>query len=304
MKGSIVVFAYSEVGYSCLKLLLDQGRHVAALFTHEDDSGETQWFRSCAALARERGVPVYTMPPKDPEMERIVAEIRPDLILSLYYRNMIPMRVLDHARLGAFNLHGGLLPRYRGRAPLNWAIIHGETETGITLHVMVKEADAGEIVDAEAVSIGPEDTAGEVALRVAPAAVKLITRQIDGLLAGTAPRIKQDESKATYFGARKPEDGRIYWTQSAAQIFNLIRAVAPPFPGAFTELKGRRLMVWKAKVAEGRGQPGEVLSLAPFRVAAGAGALDLLEFGFEGEAMDQASGQVLAGLKPGDRLGA
>ena len=303
MSKRIVVFAYSEAGYSCLKLLLDQGRDVAALFTHEDDSGETQWFRSCAGLARAHGVPVYTMPPKDPEMERIVAEIRPDLILSLYYRQMIPMRVLDHARLGAFNLHGGLLPRYRGRAPLNWAIINGETETGVTLHVMVKAADAGDIVDAEAVPIGPEETAGEVAPRVAEGAVRLIARQIDGLLAGAAPRIRQDETQASYFGARKPEDGRIDWTQSARAIFNLVRAVAPPFPGAFTQLRGRRVMVWKARPVPGKGRPGEVLSLSPLVVAAGEGALELIDFGFEGGAGKGADKSVLAVLRAGENLG-
>jgi len=304
MSQRIVIFGYSEVGYSCLKLLLDQGRDIAALFTHEDDSGETQWFRSCAGLARERGVPVYTLGPKDPEMERIIADIKPDLILSLYYRNMIPMRVLDHARLGAFNMHGGLLPKYRGRAPLNWAIINGESETGITLHVMVREADAGDLVDAEAVPIGPEETAGDVAPRVAEGAVRLIARQIDGLLSGTAPRIKQDETQATYFRARKPEDGRIDWTQSAQAIFNLIRAVAPPFPGAFTQVNGRRLMVWKARVVAGRGEPGDVLSLHPLMIATGEGALELIYFGFEGEAKTGASQAVLSVLKPGQRVGA
>jgi len=308
MNGSICVFAYSEVGYGCLKLLLEQKRDVAALFTHEDEAQETQWFRSCAKLAREHHVPVYTMEPKDPEMERVVADLRPDLILSLYYRKMIPMRVLDHAKLGAFNLHGGLLPKYRGRAPLNWAIINGETETGVTLHVMVAKADAGEIIDREAVAIGPEETAGEVALRVASGAVRLIARQIDGLLAGTAPRIRQDESQATYFGARTAQDGEIQWAQSAGQIFNLIRAVAPPFPGAFTSLKNNRLMVWKARIAhisvkEGNGFPGKILSLSPFIVAAGEGAVELIHFGFAGEKENEPSQRAVSLCKAGDMLG-
>lgn len=303
-KQGIVVFAYSEVGHACLEALIARGEKVQALFTHEDAPDERQWFRSCAALARAHGIPVYTQEPKDGDtVERLVRALAPDLIFSFYYRKMIPERILKLARLGAYNMHGSLLPRYRGRAPLNWAIIHGESETGVTLHVMVKEADAGDVIDMEAVAIGPDETAGEVAARIPAAAVRLILRQIDGLKAGTAPRHVQDVSQATYFGIRKPEDGRIDWRQSARQVFNLIRAVAPPFPGAFTQAAGRRLMVWQARVAEGRGRPGEVLSLSPLRIAAGEGAVELLHFGFEGEPEAQASEAVLALLHKGDILG-
>ncbi|MCE9650777.1 MAG: formyltransferase [Parvibaculum sp.] len=304
MAGGIVVFAYSEVGHACLELLLNRGEKVAALFTHEDDAGERQWFQSCSALAEDHGIPVFTVEPRDgDEVERIVADLAPDLILSFYYRKMIPERILKLARLGAFNMHGSLLPRYRGRAPLNWAIINGERETGVTLHVMVKAADAGDIIDREAVPIGPEETAGEVAKRIPAAAVAIVARQIEALKTGTAPREKQDESKVTYFGIRKPEDGRIDWSQPARRVADLVRAVTAPFPGAFTTLRGRPLMVWRVRVAAGEGRPGEVLSLAPLLVACGSGAVELVHFGFAGEGEAEASHAVRAALVRGDMLG-
>lgn len=305
MAGGIVVFAYSEVGHACLKLLLDRGEHIAALFTHEDDAGERQWFSSCAHLAREHGVPVYTVEPRDgDEVERVIAGIAPDLILSFYYRKMIPENILGLARLGAFNMHGSLLPRYRGRAPLNWAIIHGESETGVTLHVMVKAADAGDMIDWEVVPIGPEETAGEVAMRIPAAAVAVVARQIDALKTGHAPRHKQDEGRVTYYGIRKPKDGLIDWNRTPRQVVDLVRAVTLPFPGAFTFAAGRKIMVWRASVAAGHGQAGEILSCEPLTVATNEGAVALLHFGFEGESESGPSRAVLSTLKPGMILGA
>jgi methionyl-tRNA formyltransferase len=305
MAGGLVVFAYSEVGHACLKLLLERGEAVKALFTHADDAGERQWFSSCAHLARAHGVPVYTVEPRDgDEVERIIAGIAPDLIFSFYYRKMIPERILDLARLGAYNMHGSLLPRYRGRAPLNWAIIHGERETGVTLHVMVKAADAGDMIDWQTVAIGPEDTAGEVAKRIPAAAVAIVARQIEALKAGTAPRHKQDESKVSYFGIRRPEDGCIDWSQSTRQVADFVRALTVPFPGAFTMLRDRKLMVWRLAIAEGFGVPGEVISMAPLLVATRDGAVELLHFGFEGEGETEASADALACLSRGMVLGA
>jgi methionyl-tRNA formyltransferase len=193
---------------------------------------------------------------------------------------MISAKILGLAPLGAFNLHGSLLPKYRGRAPINWAVLHGEPRIGMTLHRMVRAPDAGAIVDQEGVGIGPRDTAEQAFRKVLPCARHVLERQIDALLAGTAKETPQDDSQATYFGGRKPEDGRIAWTQTSRQIFNLIRAVTDPYPGAFTDLGPARLMVWWAEpdspATRGRrGRPGEILSLAPLVVATGDGALEL-----------------------------
>jgi methionyl-tRNA formyltransferase len=300
--SGIVLFGYSDVGYVCLDLLLAKGHDVRLVVTHEDDPGEAKWFRSVAQRARAAGVETLTTEIKDgPAIEERITAIAPDLILSCYYRRMIPSRILGLARRGAVNMHGSLLPRYRGRAPVNWAVLNGEKEVGVTLHHMVKRADAGDIVDAEAVPVGPEETAYEAMTKVVEAARLVLARQIDGLLAGTAPRAVQDESKATYFGGRKPEDGRIDWNWPAARIVNLVRAVAEPFPGAFSDAGGRRLFVWRARAVGGAGTPGTVLSDGPQPVvAAGEGAVELLRWSFD----DGPRIEIGAlGLAAGSRIG-
>lgn len=288
----ILFFGYSEVGFECLSLLLGRGDNVVALITHEDNPHEKIWFKTPAAAAREKGIPIHTPATVNtPEWIERIAALRPDLILSVYYRNMIGSKILPLAPLGAFNVHGSLLPKYRGRAPINWAILHGEPRIGMTLHRMVKSADAGAIVDREAVDIGPRDTAEQAFRKVLPCARAVLTRQIDALLAGTAKETPQDESQANYFGGRRPEDGRIDWRQTSAQIFNLVRAVTDPYPGAFSDVpagsNSSRLMVWWAETdspaARGRrGKPGEVLSVDPLVVASGDGALELTRIEWRG----------------------
>ena len=213
--------------------------------------------------------------------------MRPDLILSVYYRSMISTKILGLARLGAFNMHGSLLPRYRGRAPINWAVLNGEPRIGMTLHRMVREPDAGAIVDQEGVDIGPRDTAEQAFRKVLPCARRVLARQIDALLAGTVNETPQDEAQATYFGGRTPEDGRIVWSHSSRQIFNLIRAVTDPYPGAFADVGSVRLMVWGAEpespATHGcRGAPGEILALAPLVIATGDGALEVTKIEWRG----------------------
>ncbi len=306
----ILFFGYSEVGYACLSLLLERGDQVVALITHEDNPDEKIWFKTPAVAAREKQIPVFTPDSVNtPEWREKIAALAPDLILSVYYRHMIGTKILALPRLGAWNMHGSLLPRYRGRAPINWAVLHGEPRIGMTLHRMVKSADAGAVVDQEGVAIGPRDTAEQAFRKVLPCARVVLARQIDALLAGTVREAPQDESQVTYFGGRKPEDGRIVWTHTSRQIFNLIRAVTDPYPGAFVDVGGARLMVWWAEPesaaalhfvgpplvgAPGQGMatsasptgkrftPGEVLSLNPMVVATGDGALELTKTDWRG----------------------
>jgi methionyl-tRNA formyltransferase len=237
---SAVVFAYSEVGFRCLRALLEAGVDVRCVFTHEDSQSERAWFGSVARLASERGVEVTASSPQHENAMRRVSELAPQYLLSFYYRSMLEERLLACARWAALNMHGSLLPKYRGRAPVNWAILRGETETGATLHHMVRKPDAGPIVAQERVAIGIDDTALTVSLAVAEAAARLLTRWLPRLAEGPPSGEPQDLARGSYFGGRSPEDGRIDWSQPAAVIHNLIRAVAPPFPGAFTELEGRR----------------------------------------------------------------
>lgn len=278
IKPRILFFGYSQVGYECLSLLLARGDNVVALVTHVDDPGEKLWFKTPAVAAREAGLPVFTPETvNNLEWNEKIAALRPDLILSVYYRHMIGPRIRGLARLGAWNMHGSLLPKYRGRAPINWAILNGESRIGMTLHRMEKSADTGAIVDQEGVDIGPRDTAEEAFRKVLPCACRILERQIDALLTGSARETPQDDSQATYFTGRKPEDGRIAWTLTTAQIFNLIRAVTDPYPGAFTDVGSARLMVWWAEPAPrpAGAEPGEILSLKPLVVATADGALAL-----------------------------
>lgn len=303
-KPGILVFAYHDVGYECLDALIQNDEYIVAVITHKNNPEEEIWFRSVEDLAEEYDIPVYTPESVNTEewIERIGA-MEPDLILSFYYRNMIDEDILSLPRLGAFNLHGSLLPKYRGRVPINWAIINGEETTGVTLHHMVKRADAGDIVDQEPVAIGPDDTARDVFAKCVAAARLVIERQIDGLTAGTAPRRKQDESQATKFSGRTPEDGRIDWKQSNRSIYNLIRAVTHPYPGAFTEIDGKRLFIWQAKpVTEGEGKPGTVLSSDPLRIACGSGSLEISLLQWERRTEEEVSDRT-HGLMAGEVLG-
>lgn len=299
---AIVLFAYQDVGYVCLEELLARGANVRALFTHADDPDENRWFRSVAALAQQHGIPVHTPASLNtPHWVEQLRALRPDLILSCYYRQMIGKDILALAPLGAFNMHGSLLPKYRGRAPVNWALLHGEHETGVTLHHMVARADAGDIVDQQAVAISATDTARDLYPRITAAARQVLARQLDNLLRGSAPRRPQDESQASYFGGRRPEDGRIDWQQSATRIFNLIRAVTHPYPGAFTTYNSRRLYIWWAMACDGvSGAPGEVVAVAPLRIASGSGGLEVRTWQWEGAA-ECAANDASHGLPLGAR---
>lgn len=282
----ILFFGYSEVGFACLELLLERGDNVIGLITHEDHPDEKIWFKTPAMSAQEKGIPVFTPDSVNtPEWREKIAAMKPDLILSVYYRHMIGTLILAMPPLGAFNLHGSLLPKYRGRAPINWAVLHGESRIGMTLHRMVKDPDAGAVVDQEGCEISLQDSAEQAFRKVLPCARVVLARQIDALLAGNAVETAQDESAATYFGGRKPEDGRIDWTRSSLEIFNLIRAVTDPYPGAFIDHGAARLMVWWAEpAAASTGAPGTVLALDPLTIATGDGALALTRHEWRGAA--------------------
>jgi methionyl-tRNA formyltransferase len=285
MSRQCVVFAYSSIGCECLEELLDSGLKAAAVFTHEDDPGEERWFRSVRELAQEKSILVYTPQKLGGAETFLIHEIGPDLIFSFSYRRMIPVPILESASLGAFNIHGALLPRYRGRACVNWAVLNGETETGVTLHHMTARVDEGRIIDQEAVPIGLDDTAHDVFKKMIPAAREVLHRSLPSILAGTAYGREQDESRATYFGRRRPEDGLIDWSKPAREIYNLVRAVTHPFPGAFTFHGGRKLFVWSACPLPGEeGEPGLVISSSPLEVGTGSGALRIYDAQWDGEA--------------------
>ncbi|GAB4120664.1 MAG: formyltransferase [Sideroxydans sp.] len=280
-----VVFAYHNVGVRCLNVLLAQGIEVALVVTHQDNPHETIWFDSVQKLAELHGIPVIT--PDDPNVPEVVERIRalrPDFIFSFYYRLMLRQPLLDIPPRGALNMHGSLLPKYRGRVPVNWAIIHGESETGATLHYMTEKPDNGDIVAQQAVPILPNDTAHEVFNKVTVAAEMALHGVLPALLAGTAPRLQQDLSRGSYFRGRKPEDGEIDWAQEARRIHNLVRAVAPPYPGATTTLLGRPMRILQTLVEPeaGDGQPGFQVRAGKAYATCGRGVLRVVRFELDG----------------------
>jgi len=244
-----VVFGYHNVGVRCIKVLLAGGVDIALVVTHEDSPTENLWFESVVSLCQAEGIPYITpADARSPELLAQVQQAQPDLMFSFYYRNMLPASILEVAP--AYNMHGSLLPQFRGRAPVNWAVLHGATETGATLHEMTVKPDAGAIVAQTAVPILPDDTAFEVFGKVTVAAEQTLWGVLPSLLDGTAPRQLNDLRQGGYFGGRKPEDGRIDWNLPAQQVYNLHRAVAPPYPGAFTEVNNVVYIIEKARLSK------------------------------------------------------
>ncbi|WP_076997676.1 formyltransferase [Variovorax sp. KK3] len=287
-----IVFAYHDVGVRCLRVLLDAGVEVPLVVTHADAAGETIWFRSVAALAAEHGLRcVHPADPHDPALLAAAQAAEPDFLFSFYYRQMLKRDWLQLPRRGAYNMHGSLLPHYRGRAPVNWAVIHGERETGATLHRMNEKPDNGAIVDQFAVPILSDDTAHEVFGKVTVAAEIVLARSLPGLLDGSALEWTQDLSQGRYFGGRRPEDGRIPPDANARQIHDLVRALAPPYPCAFLHIGGKRFFIERTLPAPPRADaPGSGLRLLSdgftlWLIAADGGALRVLAARRDGDSI-------------------
>ncbi len=241
-----VAFAYHNMGIASLKALKGEGFDIRAIISHDDDPEENCWFGSVVGWAQENGVPVHC--PADvnsPEWVEKIQAISPDVIFSFYYRNLLGDAMLSIPSAGAYNLHGSLLPAYRGRCPVNWVLVNGETTTGVTLHHMVKAADAGDIVGQREIPIGADDTALTLYNKLCGGAQGLLAEVLPLIKNGTAPRIPQDLKGGSYFGGRRPEDGKIGWHWPTSMIYNLIRAVTDPYPGAFTSLPGgEKMLIW------------------------------------------------------------
>ncbi|MBP6124126.1 bifunctional UDP-4-amino-4-deoxy-L-arabinose formyltransferase/UDP-glucuronic acid oxidase ArnA [Providencia sp.] len=289
-----IVFAYHDIGCVGLKALKKAGFDIQAVFTHTDSPNENHFYSSVARVSADMELPVYA--PEDvnhPLWVERIRELKPDVIFSFYYRDMLSEELLAIAPKGAFNLHGSLLPKYRGRAPINWALLNGESETGVTLHKMVAKADAGDIVAQEKVAITETDTALTLHAKVREAAEELLNKTLPLIEAGSYKSVAQDESQASYFGRRNADDGLIDWNRSAKDVDCLIRAVTDPYPGAFTYLGARKMIIWRARVLDdNQGKPaGTVLSNDPLRIACENGAIEVV------------SGQSEAGLyMQGNRL--
>jgi len=285
-----VVFAYHNMGIAGLEALKRNGFEISAVFSHRDDPGENIWFESVAQWAKAHGVPVFC--PETVNKTEWIEKIRgmyPDVLFSFYYRKILKSDILNIPPSGAYNLHGSLLPAYRGRCPVNWVLIHGEKKTGVTLHHMIEKADAGDIVGQREIEISPDDTAASLYVKLCAGAGALLDELLPLIKNGKAPRITQDPAKATYFGGRRPEDGRIEWSWTVERIHNLVRAVTEPYPGAFTDFGGTKMFIWRVLPESGSdagSMPGAVeVSGEEVYVCAADGRLRLLDIELDGVRM-------------------
>jgi len=235
-------------------------------------------------LAERHGVPV--LQPQKIKTEEFFNELKklsPDLICVAAYGKILPKNILDLPPHGCINVHASILPKYRGAAPINWAIIRGEKVTGITTMKMDEGMDTGDMLLKKEIPIEDEDTGETLSQKLSYIGAELLIETLKLLKEGKLNPIPQDHSQATYAPMLKKEDGKIDWNKSAEEIRNLIRG-ALPWPGAYTTLDGKLLKIYKARTGEGTGNPGEVIQSDSgiLRVATGRGALDILELQIEG----------------------
>lgn len=275
----VIVVAYHNIGCAGIEALLQNGFKIQAVFTYADSPNEGSWFDSVAELAARRHFPVYA--PDDinhPIWVERIRQMQPDILFSFYYRDLLKKELLAIPPAGCLNLHGSLLPKYRGKAPLNWALVNGEKETGVTLHYMTPRPDDGDIVCQQKIPIADNDTALLLNKKMVAATSEMLNECLTHIKAGTAVRVPQNHAEASYYGGRTPADGAIEWNRSSKAIHNLVRAVTRPYPGAFTYKGQRKVMVWATTPLEDvkSDQPaGTIISTEPLQVACGKGVLEI-----------------------------
>jgi len=272
-----------------LKALLSSHHTVSAVFTQPDKPsgrGEKLAAPPVKLIALEQGIPVHQPEKlKTPEWQSVFGELKVDAYVVVAYGKILPQWLLDLPRLGAYNVHASLLPKYRGAAPIHWAIANGETKTGITTMKLDAGMDTGDLLLQHEIPIKPEDTCASIHDRLAEIGAELMLKTLDGLEKGTAKPLPQDPALATYAPMLKKSDGLLDWSQSAVSLHNRIRAFNP-WPGTYTLLQGQTLRLWKAQPAEFSGEslpPGSLLhhSSGAAVVACGIGFLRLEEVQLE-----------------------
>ncbi len=308
----VVFMGSSELACRCLESLLRLAKtgatEVAAAVTQPDrPSGRGRQIVSCPArrAAEVAGVPVWTPPDVNaPDAVERLAELRPDVIAVAAYGQLLKAPLLALPPLGCVNVHASLLPRYRGAAPIQWAIARGETESGATTQYMARRMDAGDIILQRAEPVRPDDTAASLHDRLAAVGADLLAETLQRIRNGDAPRRPQTEAEATYAPKLGRDDGRLDWTMPARDLANRVRGFFP-WPGCFCETPSR-LKVLEARAEPGEGEPGFILETGPAGplVAAGAGALRLVVVQPEGKRA-MAGAEYARGhrVRIGDRMG-
>lgn len=281
----IIFMGTPEFAAECLSGLLNR-YEVAAVFTRQDKPvGRKQTLQAppVKVLAQEKGIPVYQpVTLRSPEAEQIVREIHPDVIVVAAYGRILPKNILEFPPYGCVNVHASLLPRYRGAAPIQQAVLDGEATTGVTTMQMAEGLDTGDILLSESTPIGPEETSGELTVRLSKIGAELIVRTLVALENGTVRPVPQKESESSYASMLTKERSPIDWSRTAQQVHNQVRGLSP-WPCASTAFGGKKLKIHRSRIAEGSGTPGQILSGRGFLVACGGNtALELLEVQPEG----------------------
>lgn len=302
----IVFMGTPEFGVPSLASLHDRGHEIGLVVTQPDrpaGRGRKVAFSAVKKAALELGLPIAQ--PESVNASDFVDRLRalgPDLIVVVAFGQILSEDVLGVPSRGSVNLHASLLPRYRGVAPINWAIVDGETETGVTTMFMAKKVDAGEIILVRSTPIGEHETAGELSKRLSALGAEVLAETVDLIARGQAPRIRQEPALASYARKLKKSDGEIDWSVSAGRVYNRIRGMTP-WPGAYTRYRGGVLSVLKAEPGEvsgRRGAPGEILRIEPgkgIEVALGEGSVWLIEVRPEGKKA-MSAGDFARGYRP------
>ena len=288
-----------------LQMLLDRGENVIAVVTQPDrpkGRGQQLQFPPVKELAISHGIPVIQpVKVRTPEAVEEIRVLQPDLIIVVAFGQILPKVLLDIPRYGCINIHASLLPRYRGAAPLNWCIINGEQETGITTMMMDVGLDTGDMLLKRATAITPEDDASSLHDRLSLLGAETMAETLDLLIAGKLQPEKQDDSLSCYAPMLKKELGEINWNATTATISNLVRGITP-WPGAYTKVDGKVVKIHKVRAGSGTGAPGEILQTGKTGIEAASadGSIIIEELQLEGKKRLPA-GEFLAGcrLNPG-----
>lgn len=283
----VVFMGTPDIAATCLKKILDDGFDVVGVYTQPDrpkNRGMKLAFSPVKETALAYGLPVYQ--PESFREEKTVAQLRalePDVVAVVAYGRILPQKVLDVPANGCINIHASVLPRYRGSAPYQWAVLDGLRETGVTAMYLCREMDAGDIIDVAKTPIGENETAGELLDRLAVLGAELLSKTLSRVAAGTVERIPQNGSCATYAPMLDKTMCPIDWTKTAEQIHNQVRGLNP-WPVAVGEVGGKRFKIYSTVITEGRGEPGSILELTKtgLRIACGEGAVEIRVLQAEG----------------------
>jgi methionyl-tRNA formyltransferase len=306
-RGKVVFLGAVHEALPALQAILGAEAELAAVVTPPlARAASLSGFVDLEPMVVEHRVPlIRTADANDPRMVDLVRRLAPDLLVAVGWTRLLGDQLLAVPRRGCVGFHASLLPRHRGRAPVNWAILRGETTTGNTMLYLAPGADTGDIVDQRTVAIGPEDTCASVYARVAEAGAQMLIEHLPALLDGTAQRRAQAHDHADMLPRRTPEMGIIDWSRPAREVHDWIRALTRPYPGAFSALAGHTVRLWRSELpgpAEPAAPPGVVVGAEgdAVRVGTGGGSILVTEVSVDdGMAEPAARWLARAGITPG-----